>query len=133
MVTHPLGIAGFALALVFSVVGIVVKRKRRSRQHRWVTPVAFAFAGISIVMGFILAFLISGRGMPQPANAAERTSADQPVEMPRKSPQPSITTGDIEQKVRGGAAVGGVGGDVTINQGTTVPAAPKHRSQPKQR
>jgi hypothetical protein len=41
VVTHPLGIAGFALALVFGVVSRVMAQKR-NKNTQWIVPAAYA-------------------------------------------------------------------------------------------
>jgi hypothetical protein len=57
VVTHPLGLAGFALFLVFSFLG----RSRQRKKPAWLAPSAFAMAFITLVGGMVLAYLQSSR------------------------------------------------------------------------
>jgi len=103
----PLGLAGFALALVFSVVTKVVGRKRQ-KDTRWILGAGFALAAICAVGGVTIAY------------RRERPDAS-------KAALPSMKIGTIHQRAPGGAAVAGVQGNVNVN----VPASPKE-VKPKQ-
>ena len=52
VVTHPLGLTGFALFLVFSFLG----RNRQRKKPIWLTPLAFAMAFIAIIAGLSLSY-----------------------------------------------------------------------------
>lgn len=91
IVTHPLGLAAFALFLVFTFLG----GNRRSKQPRWLSPVAFGLAGIALVGGLILAY------------RANESSHQHPS---------SQTIGSIQQSAVGSvnSNVAGVTGDVSV-------------------
>lgn len=111
MVAEPLGIAGFALALVFVVAGRVAVQKRRA-DTQWIVPTAYVLAAVCVLGGFSLAYRRADLALPagQPAAAAA----------------PSIHIDKIDQTVTSGAAVAGVQGDVTVNA-----ARPQEESSPK--
>ena len=100
VVTDPLGIAAFALALVFGITGFSQKRRRGSR---WTVPVAYALAVVCVVGGFLLAY--------QRGTTTAKSGPPNP-----STPAPSMRIDKIEQKADGGAAVAGVQGDVTVNK-----------------
>jgi hypothetical protein len=97
--TDPLGLAGFALSLVFGAVTIVAKQKRP--KYKWVLPVGFALAALSIAVGLRLAYL-------------RQFAAPPPPQSPVAAPGPSMTINRVDQKVSNGNAVTGVQGEVTI-------------------
>jgi hypothetical protein len=96
VVTNPLGLVAFALALVFGVVGGKLADPRR----RWVLPIAIILASCVIVGGLVLAY----RDEQSKANRATITSHQE------KSTQ-------VKQETHGAnsPAVQGVNGDVIIN------------------
>ncbi|SRR6266849_7956140 len=51
LVTHPLGLAGYALALVFGLIG----KLGPSDRLPWLLPSAIALAAVSVVGGLLLA------------------------------------------------------------------------------
>lgn len=51
VVTHPLGLAGFALFLVFSFLA----KSRQGKKPKWATPSAFAMALVALLGGLSLA------------------------------------------------------------------------------
>ena len=51
LVTHPLGLVGYALALVFGLIG----RFGPSDRWPWLLPAAIALAAVSVVGGLLLA------------------------------------------------------------------------------
>lgn len=112
VVTEPLGLAGFALALVFTIVRAVVARTPEGR-GQWIVPAGFALAALCIVGGLIIDY--------------QRVRSE-----PRSSPHgavPSATSmqiGTIKQQLDGGAAVAGVQGNVTVNAPT-----PQENAKPK--
>jgi hypothetical protein len=57
VVTDPLGLAGFALFLVFSVLGL----RRRATEVRWVTASFIALAAVGLLGGLGLAYMRQGR------------------------------------------------------------------------
>lgn len=52
VVTHPIGIAAFALFLVF----LVLTRTKKTDERRWLTPAFVILAIISLLGGFLLTF-----------------------------------------------------------------------------
>jgi hypothetical protein len=67
IITNPLGLAGFALFLVF---GFVAKIKSRD-ERRWMSPVACGIAVLALVGGLIIAFTEA----PRPQSAPSRSTA----------------------------------------------------------
>lgn len=100
VVTHPLGLAGFALFLLFGYLA----RTKRSDRRRWLSPVAFALAGIALIGGLVLAYV----QVPKPVAAPLQTD---------KPPAPTQQQTDQVQQTttgQGSPAVQGVQGNVTI-------------------
>lgn len=97
VVTNPLGLAAYALALVFAVAGV----KQAAQDRRWILPVAVALAALAIVGGLFLSF---------------RDVKSQGKITPSASPQEQSAV--VNQETHGplSPAVHGVGGNVTINQ-----------------
>jgi hypothetical protein len=120
VVTDPLGLTGFALALVFGVVTVVARK--RGRGTTWIAGAGFALATVCIVGGLIIAYRrLDSAAAPNPQGNA-------PVSTPAPaSSQPSMRIDKIEQQVPGGAAVAGVQGNVTVN----APASRKE-TKPKE-
>jgi hypothetical protein len=52
VVTHPLGLAAFALFLVFAFLG----NNRRSKRPAWLSTVAFGLSAVALVGGLTLAY-----------------------------------------------------------------------------
>lgn len=106
VITDPLGFAGFALALVFAVVGKVMAQKR-TKSNRWIVPAFYALAAVCVVGGLTLAYRHELIGAPAKTQA--------------------MHIGKIEQKSDNGVAVAGVQGDVTVNKPATQKAPkPQH-------
>lgn len=102
VVTEPLGLAGFALFLVFGVLS----RVKRDDERKWLGPLAMAMAVLALTGGLTLAYLKRPpQAAPQmtPAPAAQTTSKTQ--------------TNQVEQTSTGAGSpnVQGVNGDVTID------------------
>jgi hypothetical protein len=115
VITDPLGIAGFALALVFGVASRLVAQKRR-KNTQWIVLAAYALAATCVVGGLTLAY--------------HRESLTVPVKSPiTDSPKHSMSIDKIDQKVDNGAAVAGVQGDVTVNE-TSDKKDPKLQRKP---
>lgn len=51
LVTHPLGLAGYALALVFGLIG----KLGSSDRYPWLLPAAIVLTAVSVVGGLLLA------------------------------------------------------------------------------
>lgn len=99
VITDPLGIAGFALSLVFTLTTRAISQKRKE-QNRWLALAAYTLAVICVVGGLSLAWhRDSAKAMATPAPAQQAPSASQTGPQP-----PSITTGDINQTGDGNVA-----------------------------
>jgi hypothetical protein len=101
VVTDPLGLAGFALFLIF---GLVAKLTNKS-ERQWVSRTAVVAAVFTLVSCLALAFLRTTRSMPQPAGknvTAGTTSSQQSNEVHQSTSGP------------GSPAVQGVQGNVTV-------------------
>ncbi len=100
VVTEPLGLAGFALFLVFGVLS----RLKRKTELRWMGPVAAGMAILALAGGLALAYVKTARQatpvVSQPAAAAAPTQTNQQVQQTTKG--------------AGSPIVQGVQGDVTI-------------------
>jgi len=101
VVTHPLGLAGFVLFLVF---GYLAKTKRRD-ERRWLSPVAFAIAAVALIGGLVLAYV----EVPKPVPPSVQTSKP-------AAPTQQQTNQQVQQTSTGEGSpnVQGVQGDVTI-------------------
>jgi hypothetical protein len=117
VVTEPLGLVGFALFLVFTYLGQVSNRDRR----KWLRPVAFACAAITLIGGFGLAYLQMTKPVPAPASTVAPAG---PAVVP-----PVQQVNHVQQTSTGAGSpnVQGVNGDVTItvDQSTGKSASPK--------
>ena len=102
VVTEPLGLAGFALFLVFGVLS----RVKRHDERRWLGPLAIAMAVLALTGGLTLAYL------KRPPQAAPQT-----ISVPAAQATPKTQTNLVDQKSTGAGSpnVQGVQGDVTIN------------------
>jgi hypothetical protein len=122
VVTHPLGLAGFVLFLVF---GYLAKTKRRD-ERRWLSPVAFAIAAVALIGGLVLAYVEVSKPVPP----SVQTSKPQ-------APTQQQTNQQIQQTSTGAGSpnVQGVQGDVTItvdqSKGKTEAQKPAEK-KPKQ-
>lgn len=116
VVTHPLGLAGFALFLVF---GYLAKVKRND-ERRWISRAAVAAAVAGLAGGLIIAYVQS----PKPVIPAARSDAAKVQQQTNQVQQ--NTTGP------GSPAVQGVQGDVTITIDQSSGEAKPQKSAPKQ-
>jgi hypothetical protein len=110
VVTEPLGLAGFALFLVFGVLS----RLKAKDERRWLGPLASAMAVVALAGGLVLAYLKAGT-IPQPA------SKTQPAQAQTNTVQ-QTTTG------KGSPIVQGVQGDVTVSVDQSEGTHPKQKS-----
>jgi hypothetical protein len=101
-VTEPLGLAGFALFLVFGVLS----RIKRDDERRWLGPLAMAMAVVALTGGLALAYL---KSPPQ--------AAPQIIAAPAAQSAPKTQTKLVDQKSTGAGSpnVQDVNGDVTID------------------
>jgi hypothetical protein len=121
VVTDPLGLAGFALFLLFGTLG----QMKRTSERQWVFPVAYTMAVIALLGGLMLAYQ---RARPQVENGPPHAIAT-----PHQEERPSTEINNhVDQKTtgRGSPAVQGVRGDVTItiDQSNSAPASHKRPS-----
>ena len=96
LVTHPLGLVAFALALIFGVKGV----KLAARNKPWFLPVAIILAALVVVGGLFLSFQ-DMKSKAKPASIA-----------------PQETNTAVKQVTHGpnSPAIQGVNGNVTIIQ-----------------
>ena len=106
VVTDPLGIAGFAIALVFGAVSRVLAKKN-GRSAAWLVPGAYALALICVLGGIVLAYQ-----RQKSVDAAQYHPFQPPTS---NATAPSMRIGTIGQKVENGSAVAGVQGSVIVN------------------
>ena len=102
VVTEPLGLAGFALFLVFGVLS----RVKRDDERKWVGPVAMAMAVLALTGGLTLAYL-----------KTSSQAAPQPISGPAAQSTPKPQTNLVDQKSTGAGSpnVQDVQGNVTID------------------
>lgn len=100
VVTEPLGLAGFALFLVFGVLS----RLKRKTELRWMGPVAAGMAILALAGGLTLAYVKTAR------------QANPVVSQPAAAAAPTQTNQQVQQTTKGAGSpiVQGVQGDVTI-------------------
>jgi hypothetical protein len=105
VVTHPLGLVAFALALIFGVIGV----KFKARQRPWFLPLSFCLAAITIIAGLYIDYL---QIKSKPLSPIQITH--QPISSANESESKKII---VNQKTTGPAspAIQGVHGDVNIN------------------
>ncbi len=115
VVTQPLGLAGFALFLVF---GYAARTKER-RAKQWLRPVAIVFAFLSLAAGTVLSYI----------NVSRAPEAHSPSDPRSRTSQGSLP--HVEQKSTGPGSpnIQGISGDVhiTINQSDPTTSATTDR------
>lgn len=115
VLTHPLGLGGYALFLLFGLLA----RIKRKEERRWILPSALAAAGVALLGGIGLAY--------HDINQQGRQTMAAPV----PAPQPVLQQMNERDSQRSAGTkspnVQGVQGDVTINYGTTSETQKHHR------
>jgi hypothetical protein len=112
VITHPLGLAGFAL---FAFL-IFFTRRQASTQPIWVRASFIGMAFIALLGGLWLAHL----NTTSPPTAEQRSGQQKPLPEPetptQTSQQKSSSENRVDQKTTGAGspAVANTGGDVTI-------------------
>jgi hypothetical protein len=103
VITHPLGLAGFTLFIVFSLL----IRRTTNRQPRWLKVIFTTMALIALIGGLFLAY---------ERNKAEISTAsqEQTLKSPQSSKEPEAVTIELTTKGPNSPAVAGVKGDVKI-------------------
>ncbi len=125
VVTEPLGLAGFALFLVFGLLS----RLKAKEERRWLGPAALAMAFLALAGGLALAYVKTAR------EAAAQGTPTQTSTQGR--PSPTQTNSNIQQTTTGAGSpvVQGVQGDVTItvdqSQGTGTAKKPATQAKPQ--
>ena len=100
VVMQPLGLAGFALFLVF---GLIANRKRKA-PHNWLFPAALGMAVLALIGGISLSYV----QMTQRAAAASKATPPSQVKVEQKSsgacsPNIADVKGDVTYTVDGSA------------------------------
>ena len=121
VVTDPLGLAGFALFLVFSFLSL----KRRSLDAHWIMASFITLAAVGLLGGLGLAYLRSGQTGPSPS---KETGAP-PVAQREPAPNGQQTSSPARQETHGSQSptVSGVQGNVTIIE-RAVPGSGEQRA-----
>lgn len=132
IIIHPLGLAGFALSIVF---GLLAKRSSGSA-YPWLAPVAVAMAFITLLGGLGLAFQQAPRSSA-PSSESTLKPETQPPEAPSSSMArtPAPVSPSTKQHTTGAQspAVSGVGGNVDIENRELTPQEPsRNRTQTEQ-
>jgi hypothetical protein len=113
VVTHPLGLVAFVLALIFGVVGA----KWKSHNRPWLLPAAIGVAVIAMLGGLFLAYMQIRH--TSKTEIGERKVGPTLSEPKRQSSQDTKPPVSVRQETHGegSPAVQGVTGNVTIQQG----------------
>jgi len=100
VITDPLGLAGFALFLLFGLIA----RLTRNRERQWISRVAVATAVLTLVGCFAVEFLGTAKSTDVPKDKAAAGST------------PQKQSNEVHQSTSGpgSPAVQGVQGDVAI-------------------
>jgi hypothetical protein len=103
VITHPLGLAGFTLFIVFSLL----IRRTTNRQPRWLKVIFTTMAFIALIGGLFLAY---------ERNKAETPTVpqEQTLKSPQSSKEPESITIKQTTEAPNSPAVAGVKGDVKI-------------------
>jgi hypothetical protein len=121
VVTNPLGLAGFALFLVFGYLA----RAKRNDERRWLSPAAVALAVVALVGCLLIAYKQLPKPSPQPVQAIQ---AQPPVKQQTNNNVQQTSSGE------GSPNVQGVQGDVTItvdqSKGKTEAQKPPAKKPP---
>jgi hypothetical protein len=116
VLTHPLGLVGYVLSLLF---GLLARVKRRD-ERRWILPAALLAAGIALAGGLGLAYRSVG-------NQSQVTTPTPPPLQQHNENVEQRSSGANSPNVQGVQQ-----GDVNISYGThTPPSEQKSRKQDK--
>src|SRR5205809_340171 len=123
VLTHPLGLVGYVLFLLF---GLVAGLKRRD-ERRWILPAALVAAGVALLGGLDLAFRDVDHKAHEAVIAQPATTS---------SPASKQQNTHVSQTSSGAGSpnVQGVQGDVTITgdqSGNKTPKTQAPRAKPK--
>ena len=102
VIVHPMGLAGFALFLVFGYLA----RVRREKGPRWLPTAAISLAAVALLAGLAL-------GWTQVNNDAHRDAKSKPEP---KGPQATINCPQVKQESTGAGSpnFNCVAGDMTV-------------------
>jgi hypothetical protein len=126
VVTDPMGLAGFALFLVFTFLA------RKGKKPAWLAAGAFAMACLALAGGLILAYF-RARANPNPSSSTTTPgTVSQPSPASSTVNQQAIE--EIKQESSGAGAVnaaGVQGGSVTVNNApaSLTPPSPQEKSR----
>lgn len=120
VVTQPIGLAGFALFVVF---GLLAKTKKKPT---WLVAGFFALASVALIGGLAIGYFEVQHGNPPSHSKAVSSLPSKTNPEPAQSNQQVI--GEINQNSTGTGAVnaGGVQGQVTV----TIPPAEQSSDKP---
>ena len=119
MLTNPIGLAGFAVFLVFGFLA------KKGKKPQWLAIGAYVMALIALAGGLVLAYL---RANPSASQTRAFPVGASPTPISSVVNQQNI--GQIKQQSSGIGAINtaGVQGQVTVNQGTPpATATPRRR------
>jgi len=110
VVTHPFGLAAFALFLVF----LLVSRTTNATDKPWLNMMFILMAFVALVGGIGLAYWQTSTPAPLPGGIAQPSQAPPDLRAPPET-QESLTP-SIQQSTKGphSPAIADVKGDVTI-------------------
>ena len=125
VVTEPLGLAGFALFLIF---GYLAKVKRNDERH-WLSPVAFAIAAVALIGCLAIAYVQTPKAVTPAAPSVQTSQPPAPTKQQTNQQVQQTSTGEGSPNVQGAQ------GDVTItvdqSNGKTETQKPAEK-KPKQ-
>ena len=104
VVTEPLGLAGFALFLIFGYLAKV----KRDDERRWLSPVAFAIAAVALIGCLAIAYVQIPKPVQPSAPSVQTSKPAAPTQQQTNQQIQQTSTGE------GSPNVQGVQGDVTI-------------------
>ena len=104
VVTEPLGLAGFALFLIF---GYLAKVKRND-ERRWLSPVAFVIAAVALIGCLAIAYVQTPNAVTPAAPPVQTSQPAAPTKQQTNQQVQQTSTGE------GSPNVQGVQGVVTI-------------------
>src|SRR5208283_1814389 len=104
VVTEPLGLAGFALFLIFGYLGKV----KRDDERRWLSPVAFAIGAVALIGCLAIAYVQTPKPVTPSAQSVQTSQPAAPTQQQTNQKIQQTSTGE------GSPNVQGVQGNVTI-------------------
>jgi hypothetical protein len=107
VVTDPLGLVGFVLALAFGAASQIVRRKHGTR-GQWMVIAAYVLAAVSVVSALAIAYRRVSPVSSPPANPLQGT----PAQTAPAPAAPSLAIDRIEQ--HGNTNIAGVQGGTVV-------------------